>query len=243
MDGQLVNQVIANTKALKAMQNQRRSSIVRKYGEEHDSKFVGNTATFYLPVDTDMEYISELQIKLVLGSIGEGANIAGGTSIPVDFATNKYPTFSSWVAAFPVGAFVDIDKHFGPQCVDYAWAFWKAQVSRNIITNNNPNKTGSAADIWNISRVANAGTAFDLITNKTQIKKGDWVVTGAHGNYIYGHISLAAEDYNSSHPNTLLTYGQCQGGAPLNGGSVISLNNVGIGYFLGAFRYKHWTVD
>lgn len=240
MDGQLVNQVIANTKALKAMQNQRRSTIVRKYGEEHDAGFVGNTATFYFPVDTDMEYISELQIKLVIGTINGSGSTAGGQAIPIDPGTGTYKTMAQWLAAIPVGSYVDMDKHFGAQCWDYADAFWVSQVNRTL-------KTGShhsAADAWRENSVHNAGTAFTRITQKSDIKKGDWVITGESQVSAYGHIFLAAEDYNSSHPNSILGYGQNQGGTPIPaGGAAVNLTSLNISNFLGAFRYTHWTVN
>lgn len=115
MDGELVNQVIQNTKNIKSMMNQRRSTIVRKYGEEHDAGFVGNTATFYLPVDTDMEYISELQVKLVLGSMGTGGTIAAGNYVNAVKGINTYATYLAWISAYPEGTAVDCDGNFGCQ--------------------------------------------------------------------------------------------------------------------------------
>ena len=230
----LTEQVIYNTKQIKSMQNQRRSTIVRKYGEEHTANFSGDTAVFYLPVDTDMEYISELKIKLVLGDIGSSGSSFGGQSLSWGYSTNKYLTFSSWVSAYPVGAGVDVDKNFGYQCYDYGWAFWASQVNRDIKTSN-----GSASGIWD-KRAENAGTEFTLVTNPSDIKKGDWVIWGSSNSNVYGHVALAAEDYNSSGFNC---YGQNQGGTNMpGGGQAINIAKLGVSGIRGAFRFKNWTV-
>lgn len=232
MDGELVNQVIQNTKNIKAMMNQRRSTIVRKYGEEHDAGFVGNTATFYLPVDTDMEYISELQVKVVLGSMGTGGTIAAGTYVNAVKGINTYANYSAWISAYPIGAAVDCDGSFGCQCWDYACAFWYAQCNRQLQTGSHH----SAADCWNESRTANAGSEFDLITDKTQIQQGDWLVFGGGS---YGHIAMAAENYSNG--INILCYGQNQGGTPMpKGGAAVNLTSLYLGNFIGGFRYKRW---
>ena len=75
MNSDLTEQVVSNTRNIKAMQNQRRSTIVRTYGEEHTANFVNGTATFYLPVDTDMQYMSELKFKLLAGDVGSSGTI------------------------------------------------------------------------------------------------------------------------------------------------------------------------
>ena len=237
MNSDLINQVISNTRNLKSMQNQRRSTIVRKYGEEHDSRFAGDTATFYLPVDTDMEYISELKIKLVLGDINFASSMAGGTSMSIPIGSVTYKKMSDWLKAIPLGSFVDTDGWFGAQCWDYANAFWRAQTGRTLQTG--PNR--SASDVWRNSRSVNAGNEFTLITAKKDIKKGDWIVTSESATAI-GHIALAAENYNGG--DTLACYGQNQGGTPVpSGGAVVSYTTLNITPFVGAFRYKHWTVD
>lgn len=232
MDGQLINQVVDNTRNLSSMQNQRRSTIVRKYGEEHDADFVGDTATFYLPVDTDMEYISELKIKLVLGTIGSGGSNAGGSYAGAPHGVNLYSSFEAWITAYPVGTAVNVDGAYGAQCWDYAAAFWYGQVNRLLQTG--PNH--SARECWTVNRTTNAGSEFDLITDKTKIKAGDWIVFGG-GNY--GHIGMAAEDYKGI--NSIHLYGQNQGGQPMpQGGASINITVMSLENFLGAFRYKRW---
>lgn len=237
MDSELTEQVIKNTRALKAMQNQRRSTIVRTYGEEHTADFVGGTATFYLPVDTDMQYMSELKFKLLVGSVGSSGTIdnpTGGTVVP---GTATYATMNAWLAAYPLGTFVDTDGYWGAQCWDYANAFWKTQVNRTLQTGSHR----SASDVWRQSRVVNAGTEFGTFSTKALIKRGDWIVMSGSADAV-GHIALAAEDYNGT--NILQCYGQNQGGTPVpQGGAVISLTSISIADFVGGFRYAGWNTS
>lgn len=237
MNGELINQVAENTKKLRAMENQRRSTIVRTYGEEHTAEFVNGTATFYLPVDTDMQYMSELKFKLLVGAVGsEGTidNPTGGTVVP---GTATFATMEAWLAAFPIGTFIDSDGFWGAQCWDYANAFWKMQVNRTLQTGSHR----SASDIWRQSRVVNAGTEFGTFSTKSLIKRGDWIVTSSSANAV-GHIALAAEDYNGT--NYLKCYGQNQGGTPLpQGGAAINLASISIADFVGGFRYAGWNTS
>lgn len=235
MNSDLTEQVISNTRNIKAMQNQRRSTIVRTYGEEHTANFVNGTATFYLPVDTDMQYMSELKFKLLAGDVGSGGTIDNPTGGYVEPGTATYSTMDAWLAAYPVGTFVNVDGYWGAQCWDYADAFWLTQVNRTLQTGSHH----SASDTWRQSRVVNAGTEFGTFSNKALIKKGDWIVLSGSADAV-GHICLAAEDYNGT--NYLECYGQNQGGTPVpQGGAAINKANLYIGDFVGAFRYAGWT--
>lgn len=233
MDEQLIKQVVSNTQALKSMMNQRRSTIVRKYGEEHDADFIGDVATFYLPVDTDMEYISELKVKLVLGNIGSSGSNSGGSYDRGGWGVNTFPSYESWLAKYPVGSAIDADGLYGCQCVDYAKAFWMYQVNRSVLTG----PAQSAYEIWTVNRATNAGSEFDLITSWSQIKKGDWIIWGGGD---YGHVAMAAEDYPGI--DSIHIYEQNgAGGTPMpKGGKTLSLGTKSSSGFLGAFRYKRW---
>lgn len=237
MNSDLTEQVVSNTRNIKSMQNQRRSTIVRTYGEEHTANFVNGTATFYLPVDTDMQYMSELKFKLLAGDVGSGGTIDNPTGGYVEPGTATYATMDAWLAAFPEGTFVDTDGYWGAQCWDYANAFWLSQVNRTLQTGSHR----SASDTWRQSRVVNAGTEFGTFSNKNLIKKGDWIVLSGSADAV-GHIALAAEDYNGT--NYLQCYGQNQGGTPVpQGGAAINKTNLYIGDFVGAFRYAGWTTS
>lgn len=237
MNNELTEQVISNTRNIKSMQNQRRSTIVRTYGEEHTANFVNGTATFYLPVDTDMQYMSELKFKLLAGDVGSGGTIDNPTGGYVEPGTATYATMEAWLAAYPVGTFVNTDGYWGAQCWDYANAFWLTQVNRTLQTGSHR----SASDTWRQSRVVNAGTEFGAFSTKSLIKRGDWIVLSGSADAV-GHIALAAEDYNGT--NYLECYGQNQGGTPVpQGGAAINKANLYIGDFVGAFRYAGWTTS
>ena len=235
MNGDLTEQVVKNTKQLKAMQNQRRSTIVRTYGVEHTANFVNGVATFYLPVDTDMQYMSELKFKLLVGDVGSSGTIDDPTGGHVEPGTAQFSTMDAWLAAYPVGTYVEMDGWWGAQCWDYADAFWVSQVNRTLQTGSHH----SASDTWRQSRVVNAGTEFGTFSNKTLIKRGDWIVLSGSADAV-GHIALAAEDYNGT--NSLQCYGQNQGGTPVpRGGAAINKTTLDISAFVGAFRYAGWN--
>ena len=235
MNSDLTEQVISNTRNIKSMQNQRRSTIVRTYGEEHTANFVDGVATFYLPVDTDMQYMSELKFKLLAGDVGSGGTIDNPTGGYVEPGTATYTTMDAWLAALPLGTFIDMDGYWGAQCWDYADAFWVSQVNRMLQTGSHR----SASDTWRQSREVNAGTEFGTFSNKTLIKRGDWIVLSGSADAV-GHIALAAEDYNGT--DYLQCYGQNQGGTPVpQGGAAINNVSLYIGDFVGAFRYAGWT--
>ena len=227
----LINQVVKNARNQQADFSQRRSAIVRVCGEEHTSSGTG-TADIYLTLDNDMGYISEMKFKLVLGDTGGAAPSPGGTIISY-LGNGTWKTPDEFIAAFPAGAAVDTDNAYGAQCWDYANAFWRGQVNRDLKTGSH----GTAADCWNESRVYNAGSEFDLITSYSQVQKGDWIVWGASSYSYTGHIAMALGPVQGGMVQCI---GQNQpGGLPYPGGGTnICIANLSINGFLGAFRYK-----
>lgn len=229
-DTKLVGQVAKNTGELDKLFNQRKAVVARQYGEEHNAVANKGESTFYLCHDVDTEYVAEFKFKLII--TGDGTSQADGIYVSYQKGANLYPTYESWVAAMPEGTAVDVDNFWGAQCWDYAAAFWYAQVGRRLETGNK-----TARGIWELMRNYNAGTEFRLVTNKTKIQKGDWVITGGGE---FGHVFMAAENYNGT--NTIKGYGQNQGGTNMpRGGQAINLTNLNIGSFLGAFRYIAWN--
>ena len=113
------------------------------------------------------------------------------------------------------------------QCWDYADYFWVNQVGRHLITKAGGN--GSAKDCWNISSVTNAGKEFDLITNKNNLKVGDWCIFGGGSN---GHIGIVKSIVRTG--QLVVLQGENQGSTRVNA------INYSLGNFLGAFRYKAW---
>lgn len=117
------------------------------------------------------------------------------------------------------------------QCWDYADFFWVKQVGRSFITK--PGGNGCARDCWTVSKKTNAGKEFDLITDKKQLKIGDWVILNSGK---YGHVAMVQEIGTKG--VRLKLQGQ-------NQGKILKwVNRVWFNIdksFLGAFRYKKWT--
>lgn len=147
-----------------------------------------------------------------------------------------HSTFAEWKAN-TLGNAYNLDGAYGCQCWDYASLFW-----RNVgfpagypLTSSNL----SAYEIWTEQKIANAGNVFTLIYNKEDVKTGDIIVFNYDSGNPYGHIGFANEDYNGT--NTISVLGQNQGGTPQpEGGENVSVNNLNLGLFLGAFRYPAW---
>lgn len=117
------------------------------------------------------------------------------------------------------------DQRF--QCWDYGDYFWVNQVGRSLIT-----KFGGMAsvrDCWNVSRKVNAGNDFELITDKTKLKKGDWVIFNAGGD---GHIGIVKSVVKPG--VSVMLQGENQGSTYVN------VINRSLSDFLGAFRLKAW---
>lgn len=145
-------------------------------------------------------------------------------------------TYAIWKTN-TLGHEYDLDGSYGCQCWDYASLFW-----RNVGFPAGYPLTGSnhyAYECWTQNKELNAGTTFDLITSKENILTGDIIVMNGTTSNPAGHITFADEDYNGT--NSIRCIGQNQGGTPLpSGGTAVTSNVLGLGDFLGAFRYKVW---
>ena len=141
----------------------------------------------------------------------------------------KWNTPDEFIKA-TIGRAYDVDgwpKEQRYQCYDYGDYFWVNQVGRSLIT-----KSGGKAsvrDCWTVSRKINAGNDFELITDKTKLKKGDWVIFNAGGD---GHIGIVKSIVKVG--VTVMLQGENQGSTKV---TVISRS---LSDFLGAFRYKEW---
>lgn len=230
MNPDLEAQVAKNTNEISKLYNQRKAVVARQYGEEHTAVASNGKSTFYICHDVDTEYVAEWKFKLII--TGDGSSQAAGVYTHYTKGLNTYGTYESWVAAYPEGNAVDCDGYYGAQCWDYACAFWYSQCARRLETGDQ-----TARGIWTNRRVYNAGDQFNLVTDKTKIQKGDWIITGGGS---YGHVFMAAEDYNGT--DMIQGYGQNQGGVNMpQGGQAINKTSVSIAYFLGAFRYIRWN--
>lgn len=131
------------------------------------------------------------------------------------------------------GKTYDMDGAYGPQCWDYGDYFWLQQVGRSLSTGG----TGCARGCWTSApaRKANAGKQFDLITDKKNLKYGDWVILNSGQ---FGHIGIVtAIDLKN---NTVTLQSQNQG-IIRNKVTTVKFNLMS---FLGAFRYRaFWKSD
>lgn len=226
--------------------NDRRSVVIRQTTEAEGTANNG-TAGLLIPLDGMLISVSELKFKLVFNDgFAVGANQSGG--VPhvkvVDNGANTYPTLASWKAAYPPGSVVLADNAYGAQCWDYAAGFWKAQVGRTLSTGvwSNGESTGMVAHSydWADVRAYNMGTTFqDMGSTWTNIKAGDWLFwnTGT-----WGHVAMAVEDYQSSHPDYIMVWNQnVDGLTPYpGGGTVLGETKGSRSGFIGALRYKPW---
>lgn len=145
----------------------------------------------------------------------------GGRGRYYPISIGSYDQFRTQV----LGNGFDIDGAYGNQCWDGCALLWQ-QIGRTLQTGN-----GCAYGCWTLKRDANAGSNFELIANKANVKRGDVVVFQGGK---YGHIGFADENYNGEAYIRLM--GQNQGGA--NGNfNVINMSMAG---FIGAFRFKPW---
>lgn len=152
---------------------------------------------------------------------GRGAAWAVDVSTPATFknATN--------------GQCVNTDGYYGSQCWDLGDLFWRNYANRGL----NTCGTGAAkGTIQNGCWQKNAGSNFDMIWDKNQIKAGDWVV---FNNGEWGHIGMAVGNSNGGY---VALFGTNQGGAACpGGGSSANTINISLANFAGAFRPKSYV--
>ena len=129
-----------------------------------------------------------------------------------------------------LGKKYDMDGYYGAQCWDYGDFFWLKQVGRSLSTGG----TGMARGCWNVAsaRKANAGSQFELVTNKNNLTVGDWVVLNTGP---YGHIGIVTAIPKKG--VTIQVQSQNQGWILTK----VTKVNFSLNSFLGAFRYKAWN--
>jgi peptidoglycan hydrolase-like protein with peptidoglycan-binding domain len=140
----------------------------------------------------------------------------------------KWNTTAGFLGA-TIGKSYDMDGAFGRTCWDYADYFWLNQVGRALDTGG----TGQARGCWTVAaaRKRNAGTDFDLITNKNDLSEGDWIITNGGK---YGHVGIVVGVVKKG--VTVRLQGQNQGTFRTK----VTVINFGLNDFLGAFRFKKW---
>lgn len=141
---------------------------------------------------------------------------------------NSAPDFM----AKTLGLTIDMDKAYGGQCWDYGDYFWVNQIGRVLQTGGK-----DARGCWTVAsaRKTNAGSEFELITDKNKLQPGDWVVLNVGK---YGHIGMVKSIVKTGVTIAL----QAQHNAPALLQKV-TVSNYSLSTFLGAFRYKKWATS
>lgn len=131
-----------------------------------------------------------------------------------------------------LGKCITMGNKFGAQCVSLARAFWESYTPRSFSTCG----TGMAKGAWNCKE-ENAGTEFDLITDKNKLQSGDWIIFDGGK---YGHVGMGLGNPNKGYISLL---GENQGGTSCaGGGSATNIINISLKNFVGAFRPKIYEV-
>lgn len=133
---------------------------------------------------------------------------------------------------YTLGKCWNVDGSWDEQCWDLAALHWMNYTKDNRVFSTCG--TGAVKNSWNCKEY-NAGTEYELIYNASEIKTGDWIITGAG---TYGHVCEAAGPYNNGYVACL---GQNQNGTRCPGstyGSATNIINLSLSSFVGAFRPK-----
>lgn len=151
-------------------------------------------------------------------------------------------SYLAWRTAV-LGNGYNADGSYGCQCWDLCAEFWWNIGFPQGFPQTGPNHY--ASECWTVSRVQNAGDKFELISNLTEVKRGDVIVLNGTSSLPTGHIGFADENYDGSGYLAVLGQNQGTGGTPPpiinpDGGTTSNVNRLGMENFLGAFRYKEW---
>lgn len=150
--------------------------------------------------------------------------------------------FSSYTAFrnSVIGQGWDLDGYYGAQCWDGCDMVY-AHLGRVFRTTAYYGGDGGISSTWEDSRCRayNGSPPMSIITNKTQIKRGDLVIFSRHYGGGYGHGGYADTDYNGT--NTLSILSQNYRNSNLTTGSAFSIDPMNLAYFLGAFRWSGWN--
>lgn len=194
--------------------------------KNHTQPKIEEGAQDYKSVAEEVRSIFETRPEVVVTQLKEEVSdrdpLLGGLGQYYSVPIGDYDSFRSAV----IGEGFDIDDVWGYQCWDGAALLWQ-QLGRWLLTGD-----GSARGCWVLEKEENAGTQFDLIYNKEDVRRGDVVVFGFG---TYGHIGYADEDYNGS--GVLKVLGQNQNPDDMR----FCVVNVKMDQFLGAFRFKEWS--
>lgn len=129
-----------------------------------------------------------------------------------------------------LGKRIDVDnfpKEQPYQCWDLPAFFWSRVVGRFLATKQGG---GGAKDCWNYSRIYNAGSEFELITDRNALRVGDWLIDNGGE---WGHVGMITAIVAQGQVVRLLGQNQPYG--------YVNEINFSLRNFAGAFRLKAWS--
>lgn len=129
-----------------------------------------------------------------------------------------------------LGKRIDVDnfpKEQPYQCWDLPAFFWSRVVGRFLATKQGG---GGAKDCWNYSRIYNAGSEFELITDRNALRVGDWLIDNGGE---WGHVGMITGIVAQGQVVRLLGQNQPYG--------YVNEINFSLRNFAGAFRLKAWN--
>lgn len=142
-----------------------------------------------------------------------------------------HATYDEW-RANTLGYGFNVDGMWGNQCWDYVANLYY-QYGLTLVTKVGG---GTAQECWIISRAVNSRPPFISVEGVTNIKRGDVIVKSSASGV--GHICIADEDYRTSGDTSKIwCVGQNQGHGS---NAPATLDEVGLGTFLGIFRNTKW---
>lgn len=140
----------------------------------------------------------------------------------------------------------DVDGAYGYQCWDGAAVLFQ-QLGMNLYTAHSYYGDGYSSGVFSCwyyeaIRFANAGDAFDLIDDVTQVRRGDLIVFNGTSRVPTGHIGFADEDYVEG-IDEIAVLGQNQVTGSGSGQDHFTVAMCSLDNFLGAFRYTGWDPE
>lgn len=144
------------------------------------------------------------------------------------------------------GVGFDLDNFAGFQCWDGVdLLYQQSDVGQYLYTAHNVGQgEGTAKSCWlnDTARGLNGSGHFSIITEKTQIKKGDIIVFNTYEGWYgsAGHIGFADEDYNGTEYINILSQNFGAGSNPTTGKPFNIARALLGSAFLGVFRYDGW---
>lgn len=144
------------------------------------------------------------------------------------------------------GVGFDLDNFAGFQCWDGVdLLYQQSDVGQYLYTAHNVGQgEGTAKSCWlnDTARGLNGSGHFSIITDKTQIKKGDIIVFNTYEGWYgsAGHIGFADEDYNGTEYINILSQNFGAGSNPTTGKPFNIARALLGSAFLGVFRYDGW---